>query len=183
MRKPKDITGMKFNRLTAIKYSHHHKYPSGKSKAYWIFKCDCGKEKILEKAGVVSGCIFSCGCYAIEKVKEYNTTHHLTKTRLYGIWIGIKKRCYNIHTKDYKNYGGRGIKVCDEWKNDFMNFYNWAMANGYKDDLSIDRINVNGNYEPSNCRWATNKEQANNRRTVNIKRDSNGRFIKNEVKL
>lgn len=94
--------------------------------------------------------------------------HGLRYTRLYGIWLQIKNRCYNPKTGRYGDYGARGIKVCDEWCNDFKAFYDWAMANGYRDDLSIDRKDVNGNYEPSNCKWATVKEQARNKRNNHI---------------
>ena len=90
-------------------------------------------------------------------------------TRLYRTYASMKRRCYNKNVKDYKNYGGRGVRVCDEWTQDFMNFYNWAINNGYNDNLTIDRINVNGNYEPNNCRWITMKQQENNRRNnVNL---------------
>lgn len=94
--------------------------------------------------------------------------HGKSKTRLYHTWKHIKQRCYNTNDKDYKYYGGRCIAVCDEWLKDFMNFYNWAINNGYNENLTIDRIDVNGNYEPSNCRWVDRKQQSRNRR--NIKR-------------
>ncbi len=91
-------------------------------------------------------------------------THGLSKTRVYSIWCDMKKRCYNPKNKRYECYGGRGIRVCDEWLHDFVRFYEWSMANGYEETLSIDRKDVNGNYEPGNCRWVTMKEQERNRR-------------------
>lgn len=97
-----------------------------------------------------------------------NLRHGMRNTRLYDIWRSMKQRCYNPKTNRYKKYGGRGITVCDEWKDNFQSFYDWAMSNGYSDDLSIDRIDPNGNYESNNCRWATAKQQANNRTNNNI---------------
>lgn len=91
------------------------------------------------------------------------TTHGLSKTRIYGIWKSMKKRCHNPNSYDFNNYGAKGVVVCDEWRSDFMNFYNWSMVNGYQEDLSIDRINGLGNYEPCNCRWVTMKVQQNNK--------------------
>lgn len=154
-----DISGKKFNRLTAICFDHR----SGKD-YYWKFKCDCGKEKIIRKNSVMSGKVVSCGCYHNEVTSFINRTHHMKGTRLYHCWDSMKQRCYNKNSSAYKYYGQRGISVCKEWKDRFESFMEWSLKNGYKDNLSIDRINVNGNYCPENCKWSTAKEQVRNRR-------------------
>lgn len=166
--KEKDLTGKKFGRLTVIKLEYIKKYSYGTLAYYYLCKCDCGKYKIVKSNNLKNKHVQSCGCLKKEIVSKKQKIHGLHKSRIYSIWQGMKSRCYNKNKIEYKNYGARKILVCKEWKENFINFYNWAINNGYKDNLTIDRINNNGNYEPSNCRWVTNKEQSYNRRTNHL---------------
>ena len=164
-----DITGKRFGRWTVLyKSTKTYSQPNGTEYALWHCRCDCGTERDILSANLRDGKTKSCGCYLSDKMKgrpnNYKTGH--SGTRLYKIWDGMKYRCFYKSSKIYKYYGERGIRICDEWLGDegFANFEKWAIENGYSDGLSIDRINPNGNYEPSNCRWATATEQNNNKR-------------------
>lgn len=166
-----DMTGRKFGRLTVVSRGEDSISPDGKYHAMWICKCECGNTKTVEGHSLRRGRATSCGCYADEcrarfvaRVTKHGDTANGTMHRLYRIYRCIKTRCYYAGDINYKNYGGRGISVCNEWLASYDAFKFWALNNGYQDNLSIDRINVNGNYEPANCRWATNAEQHNNTR-------------------
>lgn len=154
----KDMTGQKFGRLTVIKYAY-----SDKSRcAVWVCKCECGNYVDAKGTELRYGRIKSCGCLQKDRARKVNTKHGKSNTKLHQVWRGIKDRCYNINAKNYKYYGGRGIQVCHEWLHNFQPFYDWAMNNGYKEGLTIDRMDVNGNYSPDNCCWATTKQQQRN---------------------
>ena len=140
---------------------------SKERKRFGIYKCGfCGTNFKANTNDINRGYIKSCGCYQKRRVSEANKTHGKRYTRLYKIWINIKDRVLNPKNKRYNDYGGRGITICDDWKNDFIPFYNWAMSNGYEENkgLSIDRIDNDGDYSPENCRWTTQTIQCRNQR-------------------
>lgn len=172
-----DLTGQKFYRLTPIKVVDGHF-------SKWLCKCDCGKYKEIYAGYLLKGQTKSCGCLEREnreQLKERSMKHGMTETILYKKWCGIKARCYNPNYKYFNRYGGRGIRVCDEWlgEHGFENFAKWAYEAGYDDDKhtfeqTIDRIDTDGNYEPSNCRWSNQIEQVGNRSNAFLITDIDG---------
>lgn len=164
-KKAKDITGQKFGKLTAIKLDHIEHIKTG-TVHYWLYKCDCGNEKVIRKGEVSQGGSQSCGCFLKESVQKRSTKHGQSYSRLYRIMHDMKQRCLNPNNKNYKHYGERGITICKNWLDNFDNFYNWAINYGYQDNLTIERINFNGNYEPSNCKWIKKAEQVKNTRKI-----------------
>lgn len=157
--KPLELTNQKFGKLLVLNRESNNK--SGNT--MWKCLCDCGNIIITSGHCLKNGYSKSCGCTRNEKIKYINYKHGKSSSRLFTIWQGMCFRCTNPKFKDYESYKGKGICICDEWKDNFQAFYDWSINNGYKENLSIDRINVNGNYEPNNCRWVNNYIQANNR--------------------
>lgn len=160
-----DIKGERFGRLIVLE----HVGFADNRVALWRCKCDCGNEIIVRQCNLRNGNTRSCGCLLKDISIKKHTTHGLTKTRLHNIWAKMKERCYNPHRPAYKNYGGKGVGVCDEWKDNFLEFYDWSISNGYNDDLTIDRVDSNGDYSPLNCRWVTLSE--------NVRQKSKNSFI------
>lgn len=161
MAKFHDLRGEKYGRLEPY-------FPIKRNgRTYWFCHCDCGNEKIVSSGNLVSGQVKSCGCLqkekASERIADANKTHGMFGTRLYRIWSGMVTRCENPNHPYYGRYGGRGIRICPEWREDNSRFFEWANSSGYADGLTIDRINNDGNYEPSNCRWIPDDEQQRNR--------------------
>lgn len=161
----KDLTGNEYGRLKVIQ--RDVKRSEKTKRVFWFCKCDCGNI-VSVRSDMLGTKTFSCGCLKKEQDQKNlgRFIHGKSHSRLSYIWYHMKDRCYNPDNLSYKNYGARGIRVCDEWKENFLAFEKWALENGYKDGLSIDRIDVNGNYEPDNCRWLTHEEQLNNKRTT-----------------
>lgn len=157
----KDLTGQRFGRLIVLSKRKENKGVQPQ----WECLCDCGNVCIVTSNHLLMNRTQSCGCLQKERAKQTNTKHGGRYHSLYSTWLDIKKRCYNPNSHDYHNYGGRGIQMCEEWRNNFDIFEEWCLSHGYAKGLSIDRINNNGNYEPSNCRWVSNKTQCNNKRT------------------
>ena len=157
-----DLTGKRFGRLVAIRYI---KQNDGHPSRGWLCQCDCGIQRVIASSALTSGAQKSCGCWNKERphIVKIAQTHGMSKTRLYVAWRNMRIRCYNPKDKRYERYGGRGITVCDEWRNSFEAFRDWALSNGYSDELTIDRIDTNGSYNPSNCRFITRAENNANR--------------------
>lgn len=160
MAKKMDLTGQTFGRLTVIKEVEPHIQPSGEKKIKWFCECSCGKETLVTTGSLRSGDTKSCGCLREENA---NRGHNMSKSAEHNTWISIKTRCYNRNSKDYIDYGGRGIKVCDRWLESFENFLE-DMGSRPSDDHSIERVNISGDYSPKNCIWIENKKQARNKR-------------------
>lgn len=159
-----DLTGMKFGRLTV-----QYQVPNNNHHTRWHCVCECGNTKDVLQQNLANGHVRSCGCLlserSLERINAFNSSmgrehHNETKSRLYHIWIGIKARCLRKASTSYKNYGARGITICREWLDSFATFQEWALSNGYSDELSIDRVNVDEGYSPENCRWVSKSVQS-----------------------
>ena len=159
------LKGEVFGRLTVLDYAYTDKH----GKTMWKCKCECGNEVVVVGSHLKNGHTQSCGCIQKESIIKWSQKHGKRHTRLYYVWLDMKTRCENPKVNSYKNYGGRGVKICEAWRNSFQAFHDWAMSNGYdpnakRGDCTLDRIDVNGNYCPDNCRWVDMKVQNSNKR-------------------
>lgn len=164
MPKHKDMTGLRFGRLVVLERAEN----DAQQNAQWLCRCDCGNTTIVRGGALRQGRTVSCGCVlseaSRERMKRIATKHGHSDSPLYKVRQAMIERCYKPQNKAYKNYGGRGITVCDEWRDSFEAFYDWAISHGYKRGLEIDRINNDGPYSPDNCRWVTSKVNSRNTR-------------------
>lgn len=172
MRKSDDLSGERFGMLVAVAPVGENKH----GQAMWSFVCDCGNHKTARGTQARQGAITDCGCSGKQRNIDRLTKHGMFGTRLYNIYFCMTRRCYDPKSKSYPRYGAVGVSVCDEWRNSVEKFMNWALENGYKDSLSIDRINGNLGYSPENCRWATHEEQQNNLKS-NRRESFNGELL------
>lgn len=159
--------GDRFGRLTVIKESHYDKY----GHIFWLCKCDCGNDTFAKPSSLNSGHKTSCGCLQKETLSKLNRTHGYSvdsgiDKNIYQIWKGMKARCYNPRSQMYYLYGGRGIGICEKWRFDAKSFHDWSLSNGYMRGLSIERIDVNADYSPENCKWIPIREQNSNKRNT-----------------
>ena len=177
------LEGQRYGKLTVIKEEEPLYSNSNKMIRRWLCLCDCGKTTVVRHGDIRNGRTLSCGCYNFEKESKAKI-HGYSRTKLGRVFEAMKQRCNNPNNKNYRDYGGRGIKVCNEWLENQSSFYEWSINNGYKEGLTIDRIDVNGNYEPSNCRWTNQETQCVNQR---VRKDnktgcknihiSNGKYV------
>jgi hypothetical protein len=162
-----DLTNQRFGQLEVIMLAEIRK-----KRSYWLCQCDCGNKKVVRSDALISYKTISCGCFKKQQDKINLSANHKdnqTKERLYHIWSAMCQRCGNENNHSYENYGGRGIFVCDEWRSDYRNFREWAEKNGYRENLTIERIDVNSNYCPENCCWIPfNRQERNQRRTIRV---------------
>jgi len=171
----KDLTGQRFGRLVVLEKQGVRKFNCGSSAVEWKCKCDCGNEKIVLTQDLKSKKVQSCGCFQIEA----RMTHQLSNHKLYRVWVSMINRCYDPKTRHYKDYGGRGIFVCEEWRNNFKIFYDWCMENNYEEGLTVDRTDNDKEYSPSNCRLLSiQAQQFNKRNNIWIEYNGERRLLK-----